>query len=198
VRPRAQITVALSVFKDDAGYAAGIPLIYGAIEPMVIAPFCLLAWKLGWTYCPPDRPFLEWLLGNFQPPVHGPEERQHERASDVASTISQGSLKLTASTFASASAGSANGANGWDQDEGSIHEPEMAYQDNFQSRSSRSSRSASHSPAPARRQHSPVSVPAGRNHSPAPRGRQYPAPVGRSQSLAAPRSYNGAHGGRML
>ena len=62
-----QITVALSVFRDDAGYAAGIPLIYGAIEPLVIAPFCLLAWKAGWTYGDSRLPFSQWLLNNYQP-----------------------------------------------------------------------------------------------------------------------------------
>jgi hypothetical protein len=59
--------VALSVFKDDAGYAAGIPLIYGAIEPFVIAPFCLFAWKAGLTYCPHDATFAQWLFDNYQP-----------------------------------------------------------------------------------------------------------------------------------
>lgn len=62
-----QITVALSVFKEDAGYAAGIPLIYGAIEPLVIAPFCLFAWKAGLTYCPRDASFAQWLFTNYQP-----------------------------------------------------------------------------------------------------------------------------------
>mmetsp|Transcript_16782 Transcript_16782/g.42851 ORF Transcript_16782/g.42851 Transcript_16782/m.42851 type:complete len:402 (+) Transcript_16782:87-1292(+) len=61
------ITVALSVFKDDAGYAAGIPLIYGVIEPLVIGPFCLLAWKLGWTYAPREVGFWQWIGGNYQP-----------------------------------------------------------------------------------------------------------------------------------
>ena len=62
-----QITVALSVFKEDAGYAAGIPLVYGAIEPLVIAPFCLFAWKAGLTYGPRDASLAQWLFTNYQP-----------------------------------------------------------------------------------------------------------------------------------
>jgi len=66
------ITVALSVFKEEAGYAAGIPLIYGAIEPLVIVPFCLLAWKLGWTYADPQISFFRFISDNFQPDAVDP------------------------------------------------------------------------------------------------------------------------------
>mmetsp|Transcript_15127 Transcript_15127/g.51064 ORF Transcript_15127/g.51064 Transcript_15127/m.51064 type:complete len:403 (+) Transcript_15127:129-1337(+) len=66
------ITVALSVFKEDAGYAVGVPLLYGIAEPLVIGPFCLLAWRMGWTYAPRGVGLCAWLWGNFQP-EEGPE-----------------------------------------------------------------------------------------------------------------------------
>lgn len=55
------------MFRDEAGYAVGIPLIYGIAEPLVIGPFCLLAWRLDWTYGSRNLPFFAWLFGNHQP-----------------------------------------------------------------------------------------------------------------------------------
>lgn len=51
----------------DASYAATIPLIYGGIEPLFITPFCLVAWKMGWTYARASVPFIPWLVDNWQP-----------------------------------------------------------------------------------------------------------------------------------
>lgn len=81
-----QITVALSVFKSQAGYAAGIPLIYGGIEPLVIVPFCLLAWKLGWTYAPSQENFCAFIAQNYQPESGVPDDdgpAHQELATDV-------------------------------------------------------------------------------------------------------------------
>lgn len=64
------LSICTSVFQGkQAAYAVSIPLIYGMAEPLFIAPFCVWAWKMGFTYCHPKATIERWLLGNWQPQV---------------------------------------------------------------------------------------------------------------------------------
>jgi len=45
--------VALSMFKGkEQSQAVGVPLYYGLVEAVLLAIFCLYAWKAGWTFAP--------------------------------------------------------------------------------------------------------------------------------------------------
>jgi predicted Na+-dependent transporter len=45
--------VALSMFKGhEQSKAVGVPLYYGFIEAVILAIFCVYAWKAGWTFAP--------------------------------------------------------------------------------------------------------------------------------------------------
>eukprot|EP00930_Biecheleria_cincta_P037202 TRINITY_DN25518_c0_g1_i1.p1 TRINITY_DN25518_c0_g1~~TRINITY_DN25518_c0_g1_i1.p1 ORF type:complete len:284 (+),score=46.94 TRINITY_DN25518_c0_g1_i1:1-852(+) len=62
--------VALAAFCDDArklSDATAIPLIYGVVEAVCLAGFCLIAWKCGWTYAPSNSSLCRVIKHNFQP-----------------------------------------------------------------------------------------------------------------------------------
>jgi len=62
------LTIALSAMPPaDVGEASGVPLVYGLVEIVVIPVFALTAWKLGWTYAPPDDNVCAVAVGNYQP-----------------------------------------------------------------------------------------------------------------------------------
>jgi len=45
--------VALSMFHgQEQADAVGVPLFYGLVEAVVLAVFCVYAWKVGWTFAP--------------------------------------------------------------------------------------------------------------------------------------------------
>lgn len=48
-------SVAVSMFtnKNERSQAVSVPLVYGAVEAVVIGIYCLWAWKVGWTKAPP-------------------------------------------------------------------------------------------------------------------------------------------------
>jgi len=49
-------SVAIAMFKgDELSVAIGVPLFYGLCEAVVLAVFCLGAWKAGWTKAPADE-----------------------------------------------------------------------------------------------------------------------------------------------
>lgn len=93
------------MFRDDAGYAAGIPLIYGAIEPLVIIPFCLLAWKAGWTYGAKDLGFFEWVSNNYQPSAHDEDSAEAPPSRRPVSTDASFTLSCGGESAVTASAG---------------------------------------------------------------------------------------------
>jgi len=67
------LTIALSaVPRDDRGAASGVPIVYGMAEMALIPLFALSAWKLGWTYAPPEENVCIVLAGNYQPEATGP------------------------------------------------------------------------------------------------------------------------------
>jgi len=117
------ITVAFSVFKgQQSSLAAGIPLIYGMAEPALIAPFCLLAWRMNWTYCPRDETFLRWLSLNWQPGTEHLNALRHDgtdqyvpRPVDIAphdAPTARCYDPEKASTSSSAAAGAGGGGGG--------------------------------------------------------------------------------------
>jgi sodium/bile acid cotransporter 2 len=62
--------VALAAFCHDPrkrSDAAAVPLIYGLVEAVALAVFCLSAWKAGWTYAPKNATFLSALRYDYQP-----------------------------------------------------------------------------------------------------------------------------------
>jgi len=62
--------VALSAFCDNPRIlsdAVAVPLIYGMLEAVFLAGFCVFAWKLGWTYAPSDLKLRSAIVGDFQP-----------------------------------------------------------------------------------------------------------------------------------
>ena len=62
------LTIALSAFPpSEAGAAAGVPLLYGMSELVLIPAFALIAWKCGLTYAPATEPLCVVLAGNYQP-----------------------------------------------------------------------------------------------------------------------------------
>ena len=62
------LTIALSAFPpSEAGAAAGVPLLYGMSELVLIPAFALIAWKCGLTYAPATEPLCVALAGNYQP-----------------------------------------------------------------------------------------------------------------------------------
>jgi len=47
--------------------AAAVPVIYGTLEAVSLAAFCVVMWKLGWTHSPPDAGLCAAIAGDFQP-----------------------------------------------------------------------------------------------------------------------------------
>jgi len=47
--------------------AAAVPVIYGLFEAVFLAIFCLVMWKFGWTYSPPEAPICKVIVDNYQP-----------------------------------------------------------------------------------------------------------------------------------
>jgi hypothetical protein len=49
-------SVAITMFQgDDLATAVGVPLFYGICEAVILAIYCLGAWKAGWTKAPKDE-----------------------------------------------------------------------------------------------------------------------------------------------
>lgn len=47
--------------------AAAVPVLYGLIEAVCLALFCLVMWKLGWSYSPKEAGLCASIFGDFQP-----------------------------------------------------------------------------------------------------------------------------------
>mmetsp|Transcript_93572 Transcript_93572/g.195074 ORF Transcript_93572/g.195074 Transcript_93572/m.195074 type:complete len:399 (+) Transcript_93572:341-1537(+) len=62
--------VALAAYNDEPSKridAAAVPVIYGFVEAVSLAIFCLIAWKVGWTYAPADENLRTIIRGDYQP-----------------------------------------------------------------------------------------------------------------------------------
>lgn len=61
-------TVAISSFaSDDASLAAGVPVLYGLLEVIFIAAWCVATWQMGWTYAAPGEKIMKVLMSSYQP-----------------------------------------------------------------------------------------------------------------------------------
>jgi len=49
-------SVAISMFQSDKlAKALAVPLYYGVVEAVILAIYCLICWKVGWTKAPPNE-----------------------------------------------------------------------------------------------------------------------------------------------
>ena len=46
--------------------ALAVPLLYGAVEALVIGVYCLWAWKTGWTKAPSNESFWTVISQSYQ------------------------------------------------------------------------------------------------------------------------------------
>ena len=60
-------SVAASMFKgDDLKKAIGVPLYYGLVEMFILAIFCIVCWKSGWTKAPADENFCRMIVTSYE------------------------------------------------------------------------------------------------------------------------------------
>mmetsp|Transcript_76316 Transcript_76316/g.196498 ORF Transcript_76316/g.196498 Transcript_76316/m.196498 type:complete len:428 (-) Transcript_76316:204-1487(-) len=62
--------VALSAYcgsPQEMSDAVAVPLLYGGLEALCLALFCLIAWKCGWSYAPANSYLCEVIARNYQP-----------------------------------------------------------------------------------------------------------------------------------
>lgn len=83
-------SVALTMFsgnEDDLATAVGVPLFYGIIEAVMLAIFCLVCWKIGWTKAPPDENLCVVIYNSYEVEEHDAEQ-QAEGTVEVQSDMS--------------------------------------------------------------------------------------------------------------
>lgn len=61
-------SVAVAMFDDNQqrAEAMNVPLLYGMVEAIVLAVYCLLAWKQGWTKAPHDDPVCKMITETYE------------------------------------------------------------------------------------------------------------------------------------
>ena len=60
-------SVAASMFTGpELATAIGVPLYYGLVEAFILACFCLVCWKSGWTKAPPDENFFRMIATSYE------------------------------------------------------------------------------------------------------------------------------------
>lgn len=60
-------SVAASMFKgDQLATAIGVPLYYGIVEAVILACFCIVCWKVGWTKAPADENFFRMIATSYE------------------------------------------------------------------------------------------------------------------------------------
>lgn len=73
-------SVAITMFGDnenDLATAIGVPLYYGIVVAIMLAVFCVVCWKLGWTKAPKNENFCKMLYNSYEVEVdHGPQEAE--------------------------------------------------------------------------------------------------------------------------
>lgn len=65
-------SVAVAMFDDNQqrAEALGVPLLYGLVEAVVLALYCLIAWKWGWTKAPKDEKMCVMLVNSYEVSCH--------------------------------------------------------------------------------------------------------------------------------
>lgn len=51
---------------DELATAIGVPLYYGIVEAVVLAIFCTVSWRRGWTKAPKDENFFLMLYNSYE------------------------------------------------------------------------------------------------------------------------------------
>lgn len=60
-------SVALALYDgDDLPKAIGVPLYYGIVEAVLLAVFCLVCWKRGWTKAPPEENCCKVIYNSYE------------------------------------------------------------------------------------------------------------------------------------
>lgn len=60
-------SVATSMFpKEQLAAAVGVPLYYGMVEAFILACYCIVAWKSGWTKAPSDENFFKMIATSYE------------------------------------------------------------------------------------------------------------------------------------
>lgn len=86
------IAMALSTFKDKdlQGEALGVVLWYGTLEGLVTGFWLLFCWKIDWTFAPPDVPFWEFLVKNYQPQAGSSNSEPEPREANLPPFVKDG------------------------------------------------------------------------------------------------------------
>ncbi len=60
-------SVAASMFQgEDLKKAIGVPLYYGLVEMFILAIFCIVCWKFGWTKAPANESFFKIIVTSYE------------------------------------------------------------------------------------------------------------------------------------
>lgn len=60
-------SVAASMFTgQELATAIGVPLYYGLVEAFILACFCIVCWKMGWTKAPSDENFCRMITTSYE------------------------------------------------------------------------------------------------------------------------------------
>ena len=60
-------SVAISLYDgDDLATAIGVPLYYGIVEAVLLAFFCMVCWKMGWTKAPPEENCCKVIYNSYE------------------------------------------------------------------------------------------------------------------------------------
>ena len=60
-------SVATSMFpKEQLAAAVGVPLYYGMVEAFILACYCIVSWKSGWTKAPSDENFFKMIATSYE------------------------------------------------------------------------------------------------------------------------------------
>jgi predicted Na+-dependent transporter len=78
-------SVALTMFSGDEtqlATAIGVPLYYGIVVAVMLAVFCVVSWKMGWTKAPRNENFCKMLYNSYEV-EHDPGVREAEVSIEV-------------------------------------------------------------------------------------------------------------------
>ncbi|GKY91281.1 hypothetical protein MPSEU_000100600 [Mayamaea pseudoterrestris] len=78
-------SVAISMFagnQQDLATAIGVPLYYGIVEAVMLAFYCTICWRKGWTKAPPSENFFVMLWNSYEV-----EELEIEQQEDSNETV---------------------------------------------------------------------------------------------------------------
>jgi hypothetical protein len=85
----------------DLATAISVPLYYGIVEAVMLAVFCIVCWKIGWTKAPKDENICRMLVNTYEE-IDDEDESNQVPAIEVV----QGNGEQKSSNFASLQRGS--------------------------------------------------------------------------------------------